>query len=148
MTFYPGGADEWEEDEACRSFFRGKPKLCDMRCTSRSERLQLALLDQEHRMGAAFLNVKEKSFLKTMSRDERCRMFSLTDEEIAVLDGAKEGEPIKMPSLPSSSSSGEKKTRNFHLSEPVEHPVEATDIIMDTVSRFFSLALSTWDLGK
>ena len=143
MTFYPGGGDEWEEDEAVRNLFTtGKPKFCKMQCTSHTERLQLALLDQKHGMDAAFLKAKEKSFLDAMNQDAKRRMFFLTDEDMAILDETKEGEDMKMPSLPSSSSSAKQKTHPYPLSEPVEHPGEVADIIKDTVSRFFSLVLS------
>ncbi|CAE7492783.1 unnamed protein product [Symbiodinium natans] len=139
MTFYPGGGDEWEEDEAVSNFLTtGKPKFRIMQCTSHTERLQLALLDEKHGMDAAFLDAKEKSFLDAMSQDEKRRMFSLTDEDMESLDETKEGEDMKMPSLPSSSSSSQqKKTRPYPLSEPVEHPGEVADIIKDTLSRLF-----------
>ena len=138
MTFYPGGGDEWEEDEAVSNFLTtGRPKFCKMQCTSHTERLQLALLDQKHGMDAAFLNAKEKSFLDALNEDEKRRMFSLTDEDMESLDETKEGEDIKMPSLPSSSSSAKKKTRPYPLSEPVEMPGEVADIIKDTLSRLF-----------
>ncbi|CAE7524672.1 unnamed protein product [Symbiodinium natans] len=105
MSFYPCGGDEWEEDEASHNFLKNlKPKLCNMQCTSLTERLQLALLDHPHGIDSPFLNPKEKSFLDAMSQAERRRMFSLTDEEQAFLDGGKEGEDITMPSLPSSSA--------------------------------------------
>ena len=138
MTFYPGGGDDWEEDEAVCSFLTtGKPKSCKMQCTSHTERLQLALLDQKHGMDAAFLDAKEKSFLDAMSQDEKRRMFSLADEDMASLDETKEGEDMKMPSLPSSSSSAKQKTCPYPLSEPVEMPGEVAEIIKDTLSRLF-----------
>ena len=139
MTFYPCGGDEWEEDEAVSNFLTaGRPKLCKMQCTSHTERLQLALLDQKHGMDPTFLDAKEKSFLDAMNQDEKRRMFFLTDEDMAILDETNEGEDLKMPSLPSSSSSAKPKTRPYPLSEPVEHPEELADIIKDTVSRFFT----------
>ena len=139
MTFYPCGGDEWEEDEAVSNFLTtGKPKFRTMQCTSHTERLQLALLDQKHGMDADFLDAKEKAFLDAMSQDEKRRMFSLTDEDMEILDETKEGENMKMPSLPSSSSSSQqKKTRPYPLSEPVEMPGEVADIIKDTLSRLF-----------
>ena len=138
MMFYPGGGDEWEEDEAVSNFLTtGRPKFCKMQCTSHTERLQLALLDQKHGMDASFLNAKEKSFLDALNEDEKRRMFSLTDEDMESLDETKEGEDIKMPSLPSSSSSAKQKTRPYPLSEPVEMPGEVADIIKDTLSRLF-----------
>ena len=120
MSFYPCGGDEWEEDEASHNFLKNlKPKLCNMQCTSLTERLQLALLDHPHGIDSPFLNPKEKSFLDAMSQAERRRMFSLTDEEQAFLDGGKEGEDITMPSLPSSSAGTQ--TRSYPLSKPVKH---------------------------
>ena len=88
MAFYPCGGEREElgEDELHKFLTKGQPKSCIMQCTSRTERFQLALLDQQNGMNPSFINAKEKSFLHAISQDERCRMFSLNDEERDILD--------------------------------------------------------------
>ena len=142
MAFYPCGGEEWEEDPLRSLLAKGKPRSCRMQCTSHTERLQLALLDQPHGMGTAYLNAEEKSFLNALNQDEKCRMFALTDEERAFLDEAKEGGVITMPPMPSLPSSAGTQMCPYPLAEPVEHPVEVADILKDTVSRYFECPAS------
>ena len=112
-----------------------------MQCTSHTERLQLAILDQTQGVGETrFLDANEKSFLDAMTKDERHRMFLLTDEEMGELNEATEDEPIRMPN--SQPSAKEKRMRPFPLSEPVDHPMAPADILKGTVERYLSLSLS------
>ena len=60
MEFYPCGGNEREEDDTIN--MQGKPQFAKMQCTSHTERLQLALLDQPHGISSSFLSEKEANF--------------------------------------------------------------------------------------
>ena len=134
ISFYPCGKEESEEEgpRDCK----GKPQPCSSQCVSHTERLQLAALDLLNGVEPSFLTANEKSFLDSASKEERKRLFNLTDRERALLDGASldEGEVTQLPVLPVSTTV--KKMLPFPLAEPVEHPLDTAEILKNTISRY------------
>mmetsp|Transcript_120080 Transcript_120080/g.285264 ORF Transcript_120080/g.285264 Transcript_120080/m.285264 type:complete len:211 (-) Transcript_120080:106-738(-) len=135
ISFYPCGGDEREEEGPPPS--KGKPQPCSSQCTSHTERLQLARLDILNGVDPSYLSENERSFLDGQSKEQRKRMFSLTERERAALDGASldEGEMTQLPNLPVSTAA--KRMRPYPLSEPVEHPLDVGALLKNTFSRYF-----------
>ena len=109
-------------------------------CTSRTERIQLALMDQAIGLETSYLTAEEKSFLDAISEDTKNRMFFLSIDERAVFDGASDDEveveqDIAMPSSPSSADT---------QMNPISwsQPVDTADILQDSVKQCLSFSLS------
>ena len=107
-------------------------------CTSRTERIQLALLDQAIGLETSYLKAAEQSLLVAISQDTKNRMFFLTGDERAVFDGASDDEVEPDIAVPSSPSLAETRTNPTAWSQPVD----AADILQDTMKRCLSLPLS------
>ena len=135
ITFYPCGDEERAEEGP--PLAKGKPQPCSSQCTSHTERLQLAALDLLSGVSPSFLSESEQTFLNAARRDERKRLFSLTEQERAVLDGAclTEGDITRLPSLPTTTPP--KRMLQHSLSDPVEHPLDTSEILLSTLSRYF-----------
>ena len=135
ISFYPCGGGEREEEGPPPS--KGKPQPCSSQCTSHTERLQLARLDLLNGVDPSYLSENERSFLDGQSKEQRKRMFSLTERERAALDGASldEGEMTQLPNLPVSTAA--KRMLPYPLSEPVEHPLDVGALLKNTFSRYF-----------
>ena len=110
-------------------------------CTSRTERIQLALMDRTIGLKASYLKAEEQSLLDAISQDTKTsknRMFFLTGDERAVFDGASDDEVEQDIALPSSPSSAEMQMNPQSWSQPVD----TADMLQDTVKRCLSLPLS------
>ena len=127
--------DEKKTEESPSS--DGMTRPCNSQCTSHTERLQLAWLDLLSGVSPSFLSENERAFLNAASKDERKRLFSLTEQERALLDGESlaAGDIPRLPSRPTSTPP--KPMPQYTLSDPVVHPLHTSQILLSTLNRYF-----------